>query len=118
MVAKQSQLSTFIESKDRPGRIPALEQIRISASYWWNEARNKQEERRGDVLMYAEQAINAWKNAAYAAHDKLNGLKPVGLFWQTVGDGKLHFCEGNLKRGDIHDNGKPIKIAYAGEEAE
>ena len=56
---------------DRPGRIPALEATRINASYWLNEARGKYAEGRGDALMCAEQAINAWKNAAYAAWDKM-----------------------------------------------
>lgn len=41
---------------------------------------------------------------------------PVGLFWQTA-DGRRHFCEGAFKRGDIHDNGRPIHIALLGEEA-
>lgn len=43
-------------------------------------------------------------------------LKAVGLFWQT-GDGKWHFSPGSTDRGDIHDNGRPIRIAYLGEEA-
>lgn len=42
--------------------------------------------------------------------------EPMGLFWQTA-DGRWHFCPGVFKRGDIHDNGRPIRIAYAGEEA-
>lgn len=41
---------------------------------------------------------------------------PIGLFWQTA-DGRRHFCEGVFKRGDIHDNGRPIHIALLGEEA-
>jgi hypothetical protein len=41
---------------------------------------------------------------------------PIGLFWQTA-DGRWHFSPGSLKRGDIHDNGRPIHIALLGEEA-
>lgn len=44
-------------------------------------------------------------------------LKRVGLFWFTA-DGRRHFCEGaELKRGDMHQNGRPILVAYEGEEA-
>lgn len=43
-------------------------------------------------------------------------MKAVGLFWQTA-DGKWHFSPGSIDRGDIHDNGRPIHIAYMGEEA-
>lgn len=43
-------------------------------------------------------------------------FKPVGLFWQTS-DRRWHFSPGSTKRGDIHDNGRPIHIAYLGEEA-
>ena len=68
-------------STEQTGRIPALEQTRINADYWLNEARGKYEEGRGEPLLCAEQAINAWKNAAYAAHDQLaavsNGREPV-----------------------------------------
>ena len=42
--------------------------------------------------------------------------RAVGLFWQTS-DGKWHFSPGSIKRGDIHDNGRPIHVAYLGEEA-
>ena len=40
----------------------------------------------------------------------------IGLFWQTS-DGKWHFSPGSTKRGDIHDNVRPICVAYLGEEA-
>ena len=44
--------------------------------------------------------------------------KRIGLFWKTS-DGHLHFCEGaELRRGDIHDNGRGLKVAYIGEETE
>lgn len=42
---------------------------------------------------------------------------PIGIFWQTVSDGKWHFNEGVFCKDDIHDNGRPIKIALLGEEA-
>ncbi len=60
--------------------------------------------------------------AAEAAFKSLDCLsvpsekEPIGLFWQTA-DGKWHFSPGSLNRGDIHDNGRPIRIAYLGEEA-
>jgi hypothetical protein len=59
----------------RAGRIPELEQTRINADYWLNEARGKNAEGRGDWLICAEQAVNAWKNAAYAAWDKLRSTE-------------------------------------------
>lgn len=43
-------------------------------------------------------------------------IEPIGLFWQTA-DGRWHFSAGATKRGDIHDNGRPIRVAYLGEEA-
>ena len=52
-----------------PGRIPALESTRTNADYWLKAAREA--EQLPEQLICAEQAINAWKNAAYAAHDKL-----------------------------------------------
>lgn len=39
---------------------------------------------------------------------------PIGLFWQTT-DGKWHFNAGVFRRSDIHDNGRPMHIAYMGE---
>ena len=51
------------------GRIPALESTRINADYWIDAARKA--ESPAEALMFIEQAANAWKNAAYAAHDKM-----------------------------------------------
>lgn len=40
----------------------------------------------------------------------------VGLFWQTS-DHRWHFSAGSTNVGDIHDNGRPIHVAYLGESA-
>lgn len=53
---------------------------------------------------------------ACASRSATPKLEAVGLFWQTA-DGRWHLCEGATRRGDIHDNGRPIRIAYMGEEA-
>lgn len=53
----------------KPGRIPALEPTRINADYWFKAGQNERSiEAVAQCLM---QSINAWKNAAYAAHDEL-----------------------------------------------
>lgn len=59
---------------ERAGRIPELEPTRINAEYWLSEARHPDVEH-SSALMFAEQAINAWKNAAYAAWDKINASR-------------------------------------------
>lgn len=41
---------------------------------------------------------------------------PIGIFWQTVGDGKWHFNEGVFDPWDIHDNGRPMHIALLGKQ--
>ena len=56
------------------GRIPALEATRTNADYWKHGAWN--EPNREDALRCMEQAVNAWKNAAYAAHDALRAAPP------------------------------------------
>lgn len=53
-----------------PGRIPELEPTRRNAEYWRTSAHEQ-----GNIdekMLAMEQAINAWKNAAYAAWDKIN----------------------------------------------
>lgn len=52
------------------GRIPELEPTRRNAEYWRTSAHEQ-----GNIdekLLAMEQAVNAWKNAAYAAWDKIN----------------------------------------------
>lgn len=53
---------------EQPGRIPELEGARISAEYWLNSARDIPTLTEAGITY--EQAINAWKNAAYAMADK------------------------------------------------
>jgi hypothetical protein len=50
-----------------PGRIPELEPARLNADYWLNAGRNCVDKE--NAVLCCEQAINAWKNAAYHAYD-------------------------------------------------
>lgn len=61
-----------IEANTRPGRIPELEQTRINAEYWTTEAR-KINVGGAEKQICMEQAVNAWKNAAYAMADRWYG---------------------------------------------
>ena len=63
------------KGEDKPGRVADLEETRIRASYWMNEARHKQAEGRGEPLMLAAEAVNAWKNAAYTMADQRDALR-------------------------------------------
>mgnify|MGYP001609667995 CR=1 FL=1 len=58
---------------DKEGRIPDLEPVRRNAEYWASAARD------GGAREYAmlamEQAVNAWKNAAYAMADQRDALR-------------------------------------------
>lgn len=56
-------------TNEQAGRIPALEATRINADYWRNAA--YEQEGGAERSNAFEQAICAWKNAAYAAHDLL-----------------------------------------------
>ena len=64
------------------GRIPALEGTRINAEYWLAEARHPDVEH-SSALLFAEQAINAWKNAAYAAHDRIAYTESEGALGEA-----------------------------------
>ena len=65
-----------------------------------------------DLLDVLADAAMALEHQAAAVSEKV----AIGLFWQTS-DGKWHFSPGSTNRGDIHDNGRPIRLAYLGEEA-
>jgi hypothetical protein len=59
---------------DKAGRIPELEGTRTNAEYWAREAR-KLHVGHAEKQLCMEQAVNAWKNAAYAAWDKINASR-------------------------------------------
>lgn len=50
------------------GRIPELEACRLNAEYWVSAGR--EEDNRARAVFAMEQAVYAWKNAAYAMADK------------------------------------------------
>lgn len=77
--------------------------------YWEADSDHTDENKAAERVHY----LNGGKVAP--ASEKL-ALEPLGLFWQS-GDGKWRFSPGSTNRGDIHDNGRPIRIAYLGEEA-
>lgn len=58
----------------QPGRIPELEQTRMNADYWLDHARGCKTT--SNAVIHAEQAISAWKNAAYAAWDRIKSSAP------------------------------------------
>ena len=80
-----------------PGRIPDLEGARRNADYWEDAARNEPE--RSDALQHLHQAVNAWKNAAYAMADQRDSaLSSTG----TLDDVTVEFDPDNnfcFKRG-------------------
>mgnify|MGYP001578582310 CR=1 FL=1 len=72
-------------------------------------------EGRDCVVLSPEEYEALWNKSALSEPVATQG-EVVGLFWQTS-DGKWHFIPGSTKRGDIHDNGRPMRVAYLGEEA-
>lgn len=71
----------------------------------------------GTMIGWFANAIMAGHDAATFARSERREPTPIGIFWQTVADGKWHFNEGVFCKDDVHDNGRPIRIAYVGEEA-
>lgn len=63
LLAAQSKASDEIIA-----RISDLEPTRINSDYWLGNARRAESD--ASILIYAEQAINAWKNAAYVMADQ------------------------------------------------
>ena len=57
------------QEANRSGRIPDLEGTRLNAEYWRNGAKDESLPL-GERLMALDQAVNAWKNAAYAMADQ------------------------------------------------
>lgn len=55
------------------GRIPDLEPARRNAEYWTEAARHEPE--RASALTHLHQAVNAWKNAAYAMADQRDAAR-------------------------------------------
>ncbi len=60
--------------------------------------------------------INEIIKAANELESIQKNKKAMGFFWQTA-DGRLHFSQGSINPKEIHDNGKPVHVAYLGEEA-
>lgn len=58
----------------RQGRIPDLEGARRNADYYLAEAKHPDVESNSAVIFF-EQAINAWKNAAYAMADQRDAAR-------------------------------------------
>ena len=74
-----------------------------------------QERARACLITLEEIKKNALPALLKAARER-EELKSIGLFWQTS-DGKWHFSEGSVNPWDIHDNGRPIRVAYIGKES-
>lgn len=58
-------------SSKKPGRIADLEPTRINADYWVASAYKAKT--LADARLFLEQAVNAWKNAAYYMADQRDG---------------------------------------------
>lgn len=67
------------QANGEPGRIPELEPTRINAEYW--RAAASKDGNLCTALLAMEQAANAWENAAYAAHDKLDATIKAHDTW-------------------------------------
>ncbi len=71
------------DDKLKEGRVPELEPTRANAEYWINAAKGEKD--KVQALICLHQAINAWKNAAYAMADKhpsSNERNEYREFWE------------------------------------